>query len=813
MSVPTSDWLPAATPTSCPACGMPYVAPAAGRCGGCGVDLTVPCVEALAVLERRQAELTSERRRLLAELAATRVGATPATVVASGAPSPASPPLPVWARARTGADEPRPRRAQLGVPTLLALAGGSLLVTAAIVFSAVTWETLPASAQAAILIGATILAAGFALFLQRRELRIAAASVALVAMAFAAVDVVALQQGGLVDLGDHLVAAAAFVAAPVGWLFERRGLRWAAQAGAAALAVSAFALVAALAGGLDDPQGWLVPLVAAACAVVVAASRAAWRSSAAGWIVAVAALVLLLASGGVAALLILDVPEVTLAVGLLVAAVPVALLVVGARWTPFALIPAALVVTGVAAATAWHLDAAPEQTALTAGVAAGMLVWATVGLRRERRLAVAAGCIPALTGTAALATLAFAQTGERLSAVISGDPATAVDPWLAVSVPVVVAVALVVPRLREDLDWFVVVLLALVAGALPVAATWPLLLAVAAASAGLYGTRKPARLYGTRKPAVLRGDPVGALVLAVLAVGWAAGDPTSLAVAAAATAAIGGWYVAWTDPLRTRIALAVGMAAAGLAIGAALVAASVTFDLALGAGVAVVFSAAIAADRLGQDDPRVVGPSLAALATVVAAIAATGPSPAGVIVAGTTLGWVVLALVGSHHLRWVAAASASAGYLLLAVDHGVEPVELLAIVPAVALGAAGVWWLLEDHRVPTALALSPALLAALVPSLVVLADDPRVLARTLGLAVAAGLLAAIGVRLRWLAPTVAGALTAIVVASTQLAIVVDLVPRWATFATVGVVLVWLAATYERQQQRARSLKERLIAYR
>ncbi|MFW5934149.1 MAG: SCO7613 C-terminal domain-containing membrane protein [Actinomycetota bacterium] len=55
----------------------------------------------------------------------------------------------------------------------------------------------------------------------------------------------------------------------------------------------------------------------------------------------------------------------------------------------------------------------------------------------------------------------------------------------------------------------------------------------------------------------------------------------------------------------------------------------------------------------------------------------------------------------------------------------------------------------------------------------------------------------------------AAAITALWVAATQLWIVIELTPRWVTFAVVGLVLVWLAATYERQQRRAVGLARHL----
>jgi hypothetical protein len=177
------------------------------------------------------------------------------------------------------------------------------------------------------------------------------------------------------------------------------------------------------------------------------------------------------------------------------------------------------------------------------------------------------------------------------------------------------------------------------------------------------------------------------------------------------------------------------------------------------------------------------------------------------LVAGT--GWLVLAVAGWRHARWVSAAALSAGVAVLLADADVEVVEAYTLAPALTLGAAGVWSLREDRGLRTVVALTPALAVGLVPSLVVVAGEPEALARTLVLVVVAGALAAVGTRLRWLAPTVAGAATAVLVALTQLSMVVEVLPRWVTFATGGVLLVYLAASYERQRTRARTLAVRL----
>jgi hypothetical protein len=221
-----------------------------------------------------------------------------------------------------------------------------------------------------------------------------------------------------------------------------------------------------------------------------------------------------------------------------------------------------------------------------------------------------------------------------------------------------------------------------------------------------------------------------------------------------------------------------------------------------------------AAVPLLRDEPRpVAGTAVGVVATVLLPTSATTLRATGVLLLVAATGWLVLSVLGWWHARWLTASAVSVGIGVLLGDAGVTTVEAYTVVPALALGAAGIWHLVEDRSLPTAVALTPALAVGLVPSLLVLAGDPREVVRTVGLVLVAGALAAAGARLRWLAPTVAGAVTAVVVALTQLSMVVDVVPRWVTFAVVGILLVYLAASYERQRARARTVADRLSALR
>lgn len=446
-----------------------------------------------------------------------------------------------------------------------------------------------------------------------------------------------------------------------------------------------------------------VALVGTILALLAVASVPVWPTSVARRVAAVGGTAWLTVSGLIGAWSLAE-SDVALVPGLAVVAIPLALLIIGARWSENTLAPATLLATFGAVAGAVHLGARGSHVAVVAAVA------------------------------------------------------------------------------------------------LPLPVAWPVLLVGAAAVAGARGR--------------LRWDPLIVLVLAVVAVGWSVGSSVTVAIAAGTTAALSAWMTVGTELVRRRVALGLALVAGGLAVGAATDAMAVTVDVALGAGLMAVVLGSVAAVRFGPDTPPIVGPTVMGIATVATPTLASSMRASGLLLLVAAIGWLLLALVGPPHVaRWAAAAVASVGSIALLADTGVEVVELYTVVPVLALGAAGSWWLIEDRAVRTLAALCPALIVALVPGLVVLASDPQVLGRTLGLTMVAGVLAFAGVRGHWLAPTLAGSGAAIGIAVTQLTIVVEVVPRWVTFAVVGALLVWLAATYEAQQARARRLGRYLHALR
>lgn len=815
MTTPTSP--PAGSRLACPLCATPYGPLPAGRCSGCGADLADPAAARIAEIDRSQAALSAEREALAVRLAATRP---------AGAPPPTAA-RPVWEQVGTGRVLPPgpvaagppapPARRHLGVPALLAIAGVALLTAAAIVFTAVAWTTLPAAAQAAVLVVAAAIAAAAAVTLDRRQIPTAAGALGTLSMSLAAVLVVGVDRTGAASLGAYTVPVAAAAAALVGWALGRTALRWVSTAGAAA------ALVAMVSATVEISESFeLLPvatmLVTTAAALATAATVPAWRTTAARRLAGVGASVWLTVAGLIGVVALAE-DDTGLLAGLGALALPILLLVAAARWQMWLLAPAIMLVTSGTVASAAHLGVSGLQLGVVAAAVVTVVLWGVFLLSRRSRA-------PLLVGTSPVAAIALLggvwELGvslTRLTATIAGTSFERVDPWGAALLGLVVLAALAVPAVRGAAAWVVLPAVLALSATLPVLAAAILLLALATVALAVEAARRRG-MSGSRgegAAAIAGWDPLVPLVAATAAVGWSAAEPWSVAASSAVSAmlatAVAVGVVTRVDHIRREVALGLALAAGGLTAGAVTHAGGADLDLALGVGAVVVMVATVATRRLVHDASAMVTPIVAAAATIVVPASATTLRASGVLLLIAAVGWLGLAVTGWRPARWIAAAVASAGSATLLADAEVELVEAYVAVPALSLAAIGVWMLVEDRTTRTAVALLPALTVGLLPSLVSLSADPEVLQRTLALTVVAGVLAAVGLRMRWLAPTVAGALAALWVAITQLVIVVEVVPRWVTFAAVGLLLVWLAATYEGQQARARALRRTLMGFR
>ena len=154
---------------------------------------------------------------------------------------------------------------------------------------------------------------------------------------------------------------------------------------------------------------------------------------------------------------------------------------------------------------------------------------------------------------------------------------------------------------------------------------------------------------------------------------------------------------------------------------------------------------------------------------------------------------------------------------LLGASGGLDgPVELLTLPAAAALALAGASTMRRSPALGSWPWMGPAAALALVPSLV-LATGVGPVSRTALLTVGAAVVLVEGVRRRWQAPVVVAATVLAVHAVVQLspfvALAYQAVPRWASLALVGLVLLALGARYEARVRDVVSLRRRVATLR
>ncbi|WP_305788145.1 SCO7613 C-terminal domain-containing membrane protein [Symbioplanes lichenis] len=229
--------------------------------------------------------------------------------------------------------------------------------------------------------------------------------------------------------------------------------------------------------------------------------------------------------------------------------------------------------------------------------------------------------------------------------------------------------------------------------------------------------------------------------------------------------------------------------------------------------------AALAVTTLGQL-PAMLGPDwrvVVVLALVTAGVAALLPWRVEVALTGAALvaltapaafGWPwwtpvlcdVLVATGALALR----RNRVVAYALLvhaswvAVDA--EAVRLALLPVAVSAGAAG--WFLRRRQPGTTswTAYGPALVLALLPTLMTVLVIEGAPVRRLALGLGALAVTVAGTRTRLRAPVVAGGVTLMIVALHEVVLVWDLLPRWIPLAAAGLLLVALAVTLERRRR-------------
>ncbi|MCZ7435643.1 hypothetical protein O7598_04485 [Micromonospora sp. WMMC241] len=519
---------------------------------------------------------------------------------------------------------------------------------------------------------------------------------------------------------------------------------------------------------------------------------------------------------------------------------PLAPRVIGVALAGLALlaaVPAALAVLGGLPVRPW--SGAPTVAAVPAGTGRAGLVLLLLGVVAAA-YARSAAMRPRGVLDPAGATADAARAGANVPVVARGFgwglPALAGLPFGAVALPVLLAAAgapwPVVPAVAFGTGLAALLTAALVgvrpmlpAGARPEAgdhAVAPLGVRPAGAPAARAAVLLPlgavlggfgfAGLLATRAGTLVG---LGALVVAGVVVG-AAGRPATVRLAGwlGAVSSATGFAVtaplAGGLPLRTAGFAVLAVAAVTLHAVPALRTTPRSVDLGL-----VVVHERRGSDHVGATTPRstrrVSAAALEAVAQGVAVLALLLTGGALRYAAAVCALWGVA--VGLRVLRrgetpgvrigLVAVAAGSellGGWLLLAAGQ-VAVLEAYTVPAALLALGAGLLALRHRPGLTSWLALGPGLGAALLPSLVsvLAAPDPQPLRRLALGAVAVGAVFGGAVR-RWQAPVVLGAATLVPLALHELARGWDLLPRWIFLALGGLLLIGLAATYERRRR-------------
>ncbi|PKQ25302.1 MAG: hypothetical protein CVT64_10820 [Actinobacteria bacterium HGW-Actinobacteria-4] len=327
---------------ACPLCKTPFERAVLDRCPLCGADATYPAfdqlIEADQALETcqtnyddlisrvnelnaRWAQWQAHRAALVPLLAATRDPSfthatvaphpddqpTPASADATVAAAPSSPPAAVpaaqpiaastvpAATARDAAPAPyvRPQVERstpkvLTAPALLGVSGASLLIAAAVVFVAMTWETFNPVVRAGIMLVVAAAVAYLSLWLKRLTLEISSGAVGVVSMGFVGVAGLALGREAL-SLGSYDAPVALVVTCLAGLVLSRVGITWVGSTAALALAGAAvgFTVAARQTTGAGDPAGvglnsgaqaiWAWTIVGTFVALMLAATYSLWK--------------------------------------------------------------------------------------------------------------------------------------------------------------------------------------------------------------------------------------------------------------------------------------------------------------------------------------------------------------------------------------------------------------------------------------------------------------------------------------------------------------------------------------------------------
>jgi len=801
-------------PRICPDCRAPLDPDL--TCTGCGLRLTGAAASELWQLMQRADLLVEQLRRQPGDTA-----------------PPPPPPLP---SPMTPTPHPVPRAPSVSVPVVLLSLGALCVLVAAIVFVAVTWSSLGLGAKASIMLGVTGLFAAGGTVLARRGLRGAAETLWLIVAALLVVDLVAAHGADLAGFGAVAPRHAAALTGAVLLLVGTAVSAWVRTTPTghlngmvATTAAGTLVLTVAEVLAADRPEVASTAAFPIALGLAALVRRVGLRPSA-------------IAIGASAVL-----PWVTLlAVGidrssrtdvvdwwqeltgwpLLVAAGYAALLTLGDR-----LPDAVRFISSSAtllALVCFAIGGSARQESTTLASACGIAIaLAAVSAFGSRIWAGPAG-VMALLGFVVGALLVAGRPWESIGGLPTTGPAddlnldlrlptVAADPapWTALLVAVAVAITAAgllrhLPESLRGLGRTGCITLAPTVLALGAVTAFlenepRLVLAVLAWSVVLVLVAWGA-VTAARYPAALIAALVVGGYLAV--VGLRLAVPSHLLVAELASAlAVGlgiGYGRARADGLRGALLPVL----AGAAVLAAGFASTHWPYLADGAGdtagivlVGLAALALLAAAPAGRTEPaRLTIEAVAVGLGVLATQFSTDPAVPALIL--TILG-TALALSASLNrdrtlLGWAAVVVLGIA-TILRLDRAVDAPEIYTVPAALVLLAGGIHRLRTDPACSSLQALSSGLVLGLLPSLLLALDEP-VTVRGALIAAAGLLVLAAGVRARWTAPVLAGAVTTGLLALRHLGPVAEAVPRWVSLAAVGLVLLLVGITWEARRR-------------
>lgn len=795
----------------CPGCRASLSDPAIS-CAACGLSLSGPAP--LQVFRTLQ-----QVDRLVADLYAA-ADRDPITQPVRGA-QPAAPAYVPVQHGPAGVPAPRAGLSAASVPRILLGLGALCLLVAALVFLAVAWAALGVEGRTVVLCLFTLVAGALTVVVVRRDLRAGAEALASVTLGLVALDLAGIWNAGwLGDVSDEgfMVAAGLIVAAA-----SAAAARWAMGTPVGTLvSAEVIATIALITAAVAVPE-----LIGQGEAVGSLAAMAVFALGAAAGRVLHLRVLTVGAAGGVAicwAVLvfvgILRLDELTIAHlwgdlvvwPLLVATALVAALAVP-RGLPRELrivAAATAVFLGTLVVTAASFDESPTRLALVElGVVLTFAVLVT-------RLAGAWSWICAAPSV--VAALGLGVSVVRLTAVAVADLVLN-EPWSRG----------VLDRIDgPDVPW-----------------TWPLLLP--AGVIGISLTVATLLRCTDRAPRSVIVPGIAAVVVAAALLPTLYGAPLVVAVTAVVVATV---LLAVAAVKLSRVSLLVtALALVVLALFAALASDWITAGLLAGLTLAAVaaelrgsrlsdgvasagaFVAPLSAAGLIWTVGHLAGLDIAVRALPVLLVLGVAiiarplverelatAAAAALVIGGSVLGagtldqtWLaihlttagVVATVSSllhpsrRHLGWLGLALLTSAQWIRLNQIGVGTVEAYTLPLAVVLLVVGTVTLLRGHE-SSLKALSPGLGLALVPSLLLVLDDPVSLrAVLLGLACIGSVF--VGLARGWSAPLLAGAAVGALVVLRE-ATYAQVLPQWMMIGLVGVVLTVVGVTWERRLQ-------------